>query len=131
MKSKILGFLAVSLLSGQIAASASIISGPLSSTATNFGAGAPIDPVVGTVTFSFDSSANIFNATNGANANGAPVLVSFSGLNLPGTWTPVLSYFKNAVLGAVTLTDVMSIGHNANNGTATAPGTDDWRVAFS
>jgi hypothetical protein len=131
LKSKILGLLTVGLLAGPMAASAAIISGSLSFKATNFGAGAPIDPVVGVVTFSFDNSASIFNATNGATANGAPVLVSVAGLNLPGAWTPVLTYLKNNVVAGFTLIDVMSIGHIANGGTATAFGTDDWRVALN
>jgi hypothetical protein len=107
-------------------ASAALVSGTLSFTAQNFGAGAPTDPVTGTVTYSFDNAAPIFNATSGG-----AVQFTITGLNLPGTWTPVLSYFKDNVIGGFRLVDVLAIGHSANGGTPTAFGTDDWRVAFN
>jgi len=111
-------------------AGAAIITGSASFTATGFGVGAPADPVSGTVAWSFDNSANIFNAANGAIANGVPVLVDVIALSLPGNWTPVLSYFKSAVVNGITFTDVLAIG-NALNGTVVVLGTDDWRVAFN
>jgi hypothetical protein len=107
-------------------ASAAIVSGTLTFTAQNFGPGAPVDPVTGTVTFSFDNAASIFNATSGG-----AVQFSVTGLNLPGSWTPVMSYLKDNTIGGFRLVDVLSFGHSANGGTATAFGTDDWRVAFN
>ena len=109
---------------------AAIVTGSLSFSATGFPAGAPADPVVGTVTFSFDNTATFFNATNGTVTNGAPVTVSFSGLSLPGSWTPVLTYVSDGLLGGVQVHDLLSIGH-VLNGTQTIAGTDDWRVAFN
>jgi hypothetical protein len=107
-------------------ASAAIVSGTLTFTAQNFGPGAPVEPVTGTVTYSFDNSAPIFNATSGG-----AVQFTVTGLNLPGAWTPVLSYFKDNNIGGFQLVDVLAFGHAANGGTPTAFGTDDWRVAFN
>jgi len=109
---------------------AALVAGSLSFSATGFPAGAPVDPVVGTVSFSFDNTATFFNATNGTVTNGAPLTVSFSGLSLPGSWTPVLTYVSDGLLGGVQAHDLMSIGHILN-GTQTIAGTDDWRVAFN
>ena len=91
-------------------------------TATGFGAGAPQDPVTGTVTFTFDNSAPFFNAADGAIVNGLEVDVNVFGLNLPGAWVPVLTYINNAMVP-----DVLAIGHSLN-GTVVNAGTDDWRV---
>jgi hypothetical protein len=109
---------------------ASVVAGSLSFSATGFPAGAPLDPIMGTVTFSFDNAASFFNATNGSVANGAPVSVSFSGLSLVGSWTPVLTYVSDGLLGGVQVHHLMSIGQILN-GTQTLPGTDDWRIAFN
>lgn len=108
------------------AAQAVVVSGTYAYTAT----GLPTDPIVGVVRFSFDNSANFFNAANGAMANGVPVQVSISGPNLPGTWTPVLTFIRNGVVAGNPVADLMAIGHSLN-GTVTAMGTDDWRVAFN
>ena len=116
----------VCALLGCTAAQADIVSGSLSFTAL----GLPVDPIVGTVSFSFDNSAGFFNVADGGMANGAPVTVSFDGLSLPGGWTPVLTYVKSGVVGGVPVADLMSIGHLLN-GTQTLPGTDDWRIAFN
>lgn len=116
--------LALALLSAPMAASAAIVSGSLSFTASAFTpAGAPVDPVTGIVTFSFDNSATFFNAVDGATVNGAVVDVSVTGLNLPGTWTPVLTYIKDNP-GVV---DVLAIGNGPT--TVVTAGTDDWRFA--
>ena len=109
---------------------AALVAGSLSFSATGFPAGAPVDPVVGTVTFSFDNTATFFNATNGTVTIGAPLTVSFSGLSLPGSWTPVLTYVSDGLLGGVQVHDLLSIGHILN-GTQTIAGTEDWRVAFN
>lgn len=108
-----------------VPAHATPITGSLSFTATGFGAGAPHDPVVGTVTFSFDNAAPFFNAADGAIVNGVVVDVNVFGLSLPGAWVPVLTYINNAMVQ-----DVLAIGHSLN-GTVVNPGTDDWRVAFN
>lgn len=92
--------------------------------------GLPIDPIIGTVSFSFDNSASFFNAANGATANGTSVTVSVDGLNLPGDWVPVLTFIKSGVIGGMPVEDLMSIGHGLN-GTQTVMGTDDWRIAFN
>lgn len=107
-------------------AQAAIVSGSYAFTAT----GLPTSPVVGVVSFSFDNTANFFNAANGATANGSAVQVSFSGLNLPGSWTPVLTFILSGNIGGNSVADLMSIGHSLN-GTATTMGTDDWRIAFN
>ena len=112
------------------AASAAIITGSLAFTATGFPANAPVDPVSGLVKFSFDNSANFFNAGNGSTQNNAPVQVSLSGLDLPGSWTPVLTFVKSGVIGGNPVEDLMSIGH-VLDGTVVNAGNDDWRVAFN
>jgi len=112
------------------AASSAVITGSLAFTATDFPGGTPVDPVSGLVNYSFDNSANFFNAANGATQNNAPVLVSVSGLNLPGSWTPALTYVKSGVVGGFPVTDLMAIGH-ALDGTVVNAGNDDWRVAFT
>lgn len=117
--------LACALLAGP-AAQAAIVSGTWSFEAV----GLPLDPIVGSVSFSFDNSASFFNAVDGATANGAPVEVHVDGLNLPGGWTPVLTFIKSGVIGGVPVEDLMSIGH-VLNGTQTFMGTDDWRIAFN
>lgn len=111
-------------------ATAAVISGSASFNAWGFGAGAPADPVNGTVSWSFDNSANIFNAADGTVANGVAVHVEILGVSLPGSWTPVLTYFKNAVVNGVPFVDVLAIGHSLN-GTLVLPATNDWRIAFS
>jgi hypothetical protein len=117
-------------LSAASSASAAPISGTFSFDAL-FPAGSPYETVTGTVTYSFDNSSNIFNTTNGSSANGSPVHFSVSGLSLPGTWTPVLGYFKSfTVAPGIVLNDVLSIG-DALNGTNTLVGTNDWRIAFN
>src|SRR5688572_10706592 len=83
------------MLAGPSAASASVITGSLAFTATGFPEGAPVDPVSGVVNYSFDNSASFLSAANGSTQNGAPVQVSVSGLNLPGSWTPALTYVKS------------------------------------
>ena len=118
--------MAVALAAGIVApAYATPVSGSFFFTATGFGAGAPQDPVTGTVTFTFDNSAPFFNAPDGAIVNGLAVDVNIFGLNLPGAWVPVLTYINNAMVQ-----DVLAIGHTLN-GTVVNPGTDDWRVAFN
>ncbi len=120
--------LLLSALAGS--ASAAMVSGSYSFQASGFGAGAPHEPVTGVVSFSFDNSATFFGAANGAIANGQPVQVSFSGLSLPGSWTPVLTYVLSGSVGGNPVQDLLAIGH-ALNGTATTMGTDDWRIAFN
>jgi hypothetical protein len=110
--------------------SAAVVTGSLAFTATGFPGGAPVDPVSGRVDFSFDNSANFFNAANGATQNGAPVEVSVSGLNLPGSWTPVVTYFKSGMIGGNPVEDLLSISHTLD-GTVVNAGNDDWRVAFN
>ena len=109
---------------------AALVAGSLSFSATGFPAGAPVDLVVGTVTFSFDNTATFFNVMNGTVMNGAFLTVSFAGLSLFGSWTFVLTYVSDGLLGGVQVHDLMSIGH-VLNGTQTIAGTDDWRVAFN
>lgn len=111
-------------------ACATLVAGTLSFAAVGFGAGAPVDPIVGTVSFSFDNSATFFGATDGSVQNGSPVAVSVQALNLPGSWTPVLTYIQSGMVGGSPVNDLMSIGH-ALNGTGTVAGTDDWRIAFN
>ncbi len=113
------------LLAGPMPAQAAVVSGILHFSAGDFNpAGAPVDPVTGTVTYSFDNSASIFNATNGSIVNGVPVTVAVSGLNLPGSWVPVLTYFLVSPIGQA---DVLAIGNGPT--TIVDPGTDDWRFA--
>lgn len=121
--------LAAGLIAGSTATHAAIVSGSLSFSATAFTpAGAPVDPVTGTVHYSFDNSANIFNAADGTLANGAVVDVSVTGLNLTGSWTPVLTYFQNYTIpGGPTVIDVLAIGNGPT--TVVVAGTDDWRFA--
>ncbi len=117
---------AIVALSAAGAAQAALVSGTYSFTAT----GLPTNPIVGVVSFSFDNTATFFSAANGSTANGSPVQVSVSGLNLPGSWTPVLTFILAGNVGGNPVTDLMSIGHSLN-GTATTMGTDDWRIAFN
>jgi hypothetical protein len=122
---------ALVVLAGPSAASAAIITGSLAFTATGFPGGAPIDPVSGRVNFSFDNSVNFRNAENGSTQNGAPVQISVSGLNLPGSWTPVMTYFKSGALpNGTPVEDLLSISHTLD-GTIVNAGNDDWRVAFN
>jgi hypothetical protein len=117
--------LASLLLAGPLTAGAAVVSGSLSFTAWDFTpAGAPVDPISGTVTYSFDNSATFTNVADGGTANGAPVSVSFSGLTLPGSWVPVLTYFTVSPIGQA---DVMAIGNGPT--TIVTGGTDDWRFA--
>jgi hypothetical protein len=118
------------MLAGPSAASAAVVTGSLAFMATGFPGAAPVDPVSGRVEFSFDNSANFFNAGNGSSQSGAPVQVSVSGLNLPGSWTPVLTYVKSGVVGGNPVEDLMAIGHSLD-GTVVNAGNDDWRVAFN
>jgi hypothetical protein len=112
-------------LAGPLTAGATIVSGSLAFTAWDFTpAGAPVDPISGIVTYSFDNSATFTNVADGGTANGAPVSVSFSGLTLPGSWTPVLTYFTVSPIGQA---DVMAIGNGPT--TVVTGGTDDWRFA--
>jgi hypothetical protein len=111
-------------------ACAALVAGTLSFTATGFGPGAPVDPIVGTVSFSFNNSATFFGAADGSLQNGSPVSVSVQTLNLPGSWTPVLTYIQSGMVGGMPVSDLMSIGH-VLNGTGTVAGTDDWRIAFN
>ena len=120
----------LTMLASPSAASAEIVTGSLAFTATGFPNGAPVDPVSGLVNFSFDNTANFFNAGDGSTQNNAPVHVSFSGLNLPGSWTPALTFVKSGVLGGSPVEDLMAIGH-AMDGTVVNAGNDDWRVAFN
>lgn len=114
--------LALSLLVLPLTAQSAIVSGSLSFSATAFTpSGAPFDPIVGTVSYSFDNSAGFFNAVDGAVVNGAVVDVSVTGLNLPGSWIPVLTYFKTDPGRE----DVLAIGHGPT--TVVTAGTDDWR----
>ena len=111
---------AAGLLSTPPAAQAVPVSGNLSFTATNFSpTGAPIDPVVGSVSYSFDNSATVLNAANGSIANGVNVNVHLGSLNLPGAWVPVLTYIQSL--------DVLAIGQGPT--TVVTAGTDDWRFA--
>lgn len=128
MKTEVLKSVALALvvLASAGGTHAAVVSGMYAFTAT----GLPIDPIVGTVSFSFDNSASFFNAAHGSTVNGAQVQVSVSGLNLPGDWTPVLTYILSGAVGGNPVADLMSIGHSLN-GTQTAPGTDDWRIAFN
>jgi hypothetical protein len=119
------------ILAGPSDASAAVITGSLAFTATGFPGGAPIDPISGRVNFSFDNSANFRNAENGSTQNGAPVQISVSGLNLPGSWTPVMTYFKSGALpNGTPVEDLLSISHTLD-GTIVNAGNDDWRVAFN
>ena len=121
----------LAVLAGPSAAPAAVISGSLAFTATAFPGVAPVDPVSGRVNFSFDNSANFRNAENGSTQNGAPVEVSVSGLNLPGSWTPVMTYFKSGVTPTgIPVEDLLSISH-VLDGTIVNAGSDDWRVAFN
>lgn len=114
------------LLSWGGVAQAAPVSGTLSFTAT----GLAIDPIQGTVRFSFDNSAGFFNAADGAVRNGVEVDVEVIDSPLAGLWTPVLTYVKSGNIGGVAVQDLMSIGHLLN-GTQTLAGTDDWRIAFN
>jgi hypothetical protein len=126
MRARILGLTAAALLACPMAmtATAATITGTFYFTASGFSAGAPVDPVSGWVSYSFDGSAGFLNAKNGDVVNGAPVQVSVSGLNLPGSWVPVLTFNPPFAPG------IVAIGHSLN-GTVTTAGTDDWRVAFN
>jgi len=111
---------AAGLLSTPPAAQAVLVSGNLSFTATNFSpTGAPIEPVIGSVSYSFDNSAAFLNAANGSIANGVNVNVHLGSLNLPGAWVPVLTYIQSL--------DVLAIGQGPT--TVVTAGTDDWRFA--
>lgn len=123
MRTRIAGLLVAGLLAGPMTAAAAPISGSFSFTASGFGAGAPSDPVTGWVSYSFDGAAPFFNAKNGDIVNGAPVQVSVSGLSLPGSWVPVLTFDPPFAPG------IVAIGHILN-GTVVNAGTDDWRVAL-
>ncbi len=122
--------LAASLSLLALPAGATLVSGELAFTAQGFPVGATVDPIVGRVRFSFDNAATFFNAGDGSVANGVTVEVSLESLNLPGNWTPVLTYIQDGVVGGSPVHDLMSIGH-VLNGTQTVAGTDDWRIALN
>jgi hypothetical protein len=67
MKTKILGLLAVGLLSAPMVAGATIISGTYQFSATNFyqNGPSPVDPVVGTFSITFDNSTDISHSWTG------------------------------------------------------------------
>ena len=124
MRTRILGLLVAGLLAGPMAAGAAPISGSFSFVASGFGVDAPFDPVTGWVEYSFDNSAGFFNAADGAIVNGAPVHVRVSGLSLPGSWVPVLTFNPPFAPG------ILAVGHRLS-GTVVNAGTDDWRVAVN
>lgn len=113
--------LAAALLAGPTIAHAVIVSGSLAFSATGLPAGAPINPVTGSVSYSFDNSAGFFNQPDGATVNGVVIDVNVLGISLPGTWVPVLTYIQNL--------DVLAIGHGPT--TVVTAGTDDWRFAVT
>lgn len=114
--------LALACLAGPMATQASVLSGSLSFAASGFlPAGAPTDPVTGSVTYSFDNSATFFHAADGATVNSVVVDVSVLGLSLPGAWVPVLTYIQTL--------DVLAIGNGPT--TVVTAGTDDWRFAVT
>lgn len=80
--------------------------------------------MTGWVSYSFDDAAPFLNAKNGDIVNGAPVQVSVSGLSLPGSWVPVLTFNPPFAPG------ILAVGH-VLSGTVVNPGTDDWRVAVN
>jgi len=91
-------------------AQATIISGSLAFTATPFmEPGAPVDPVTGMVTFSFDNAASFANVTTG---------FSVTGLNIPGTLGPGMTYFKSD--------DILVIGDLLNGAASVTGGSNDW-----
>lgn len=113
--------LALGLLAGASAAQAVVVSGQLAFSASGFAAGAPTDPVTGSVSYSFDNAAPFFNQVDGALVSGYTVDVNLLGLNLPGTWVPVLTYIQSL--------DVLAIGNGPT--TVVTAGTDDWRFAVN
>lgn len=113
--------LALGLLAGAPAAQAVVVSGQLNFTASGFAVGAPTDPVTGSVNYSFDNAAAFFNQADGALVSGYTVDVNLLGLNLPGSWVPVLTYIQSL--------DVLAIGNGPT--TVVTAGTNDWRFAVN
>lgn len=112
---------ALGMITAVAAAQATVISGQFDFTATGFNPAGPLDPVTGSVRFSFDNSAQFFHATDGALINGVEVDVELLGLNLPGSGNLVLTYLKAL--------DVLAIGNGPT--TVVIAGTDDWRFAVN
>ncbi|MFN0183718.1 MAG: PEPxxWA-CTERM sorting domain-containing protein [Aquabacterium sp.] len=114
------------LAAAALPAQAVVVSGTLDFSAGPFAPGAPFATVSGRVSYRFDNAVGFVNKADGDVSNGSPVEVSIHGVNLPGNWVPVLSYFK--VFNGQPV-DFFAIGHGPT--TFVAPGTDDWRVAFN
>lgn len=130
MTSRILGLIGVGLLASSTLAEAALITGHWHFTASGFTAGAPVDPVTGTVTYRFDNSATFLNQPLGALVNGVVLDATISG-NIPGgPGTLVMTYFLDTVTpGGVRVMDVLAIGRAP--ATLVAGGTNDWRFGVT
>ena len=111
MRKGLIGVFAAVVLLGPLVASATIISESLNFTAAGFGAGAPVDPVTGTVTFTFDNSASFTDITAG---------LTVTGLNVSGTLGPGMTY-----LGPL---DDLVIGDLLNGADLVGASTNDWGI---
>ena len=109
--------MAVALMVGGLPAQASPVSGSLSFIASGFPAGAPSDPVMGAVHYSFDNSAQFLSQPDGAFVNGVTIDIDLLDLSLPGTWGPLVMTYLKAI-------DVLAIGQGPF--TAIAAGTQDF-----
>jgi hypothetical protein len=98
-----------------ISANAAIVGGSLNFSATGFTpVGAPVDPVTGTVTYSFDNSADFPDTTIG---------LTVTGLNIAGTSGPGMRY--------TAITDILSVGDLINGVDGSLDGTNDWILAIT
>jgi hypothetical protein len=90
-------------------AHATIISGSFNVTASGFGAGAPFDPVIGTVSYSFDNAADFADVTIG---------FAVTGLDVAVTDGPGMTYIQGL--------DRLVFGDLVNSAKLIKRHTDDW-----
>jgi hypothetical protein len=96
-------------------AQASIISGSFNFTASVFTAGAPVDQVMGAVTFSFDNAASFADVAAG---------ITVTGPNVVGTLAPGMKYLGHGA-------DELMIGDLLNGAGDVLNHTNDWLLVIT
>lgn len=111
------------LMSGSLGASAAVVSGNVSFTASGFPTGAPADLIQGRVAYRFDNSNPFFNQADGAATGAVTLDLELLDLSYTGTWSLVATYIKAL--------DVLAIGHGPTTVVPSVAGTSDWRFAIN
>ena len=100
-------------------AGAAIIGNTYGFSVGGFGAGAPVDPVIGSFTITFDNSAEIVNSTSG---------ITLDGLNLTLSSPISFTYFDST---NISFPDTLFVGGLQNGANALVSGTNDFGVGIS